>query len=286
MSVALAALATASTQPAPSQGTVPGTGMATRFGHVQVSPADLRSAITEGEAAHEAAGTVLGLHGVRFTIVEAAGTSARWGERSADGSPRYVWPFDGGRRPGWQPPPAFLLRHEVGHDLFIRYLVPSTRAGQSRAGQYGGDAPDWLDEMAAIAFEGDPMRAMRRRAAVRHAADGTLIPLPRLLTMVHPELAAGTMPAAGGMPGAAYVPKSGETASFYATAAALYEYLVERTGNSAIVAELARAFRAGERLDHWLPVRTGHGSGTSGLDALNAGFLSWIASDQRYGAGH
>lgn len=254
------------------------TGVITSFGEVQVNPADLSVAIAEGEAALAAARNTLGLRNFRFAIIEATGATDRWGDISAAGDSIFVWPFASNRRPGFEPPPTFLLRHEIGHSLFIRYLVPS-----SRADQYGGDAPDWLDEMAALAFEGEPLRTMRRRSAARHAADGTLIPLQRLLTMTHPEFVGGALPDSLNTPGGTFEARAADTASYYAVTAALYEYLVDRTGNRAIVAELAEAFRAGEQLDHWLPTRAGFGGGAAGLNALNESFQSWVSADPRYG---
>lgn len=248
------------------------------FGHVQVDVADLAVARAEGEAALIAARTVLKLADVRFDIVEAQATPRRFGERSPQGVLIYVWPFrrsPDGRSP---PPPAYLLRHEIGHDLFIRYLVPS--AGSD---QYGGDAPDWLDEMAAVAFEGEPLRSLRRQSVVHLALAGELISLRRFLTMVHPEFAARSIPDTGGRL-TSFEPASDETESFYAMAAALYEFLAARTANAAIVAELAGVVRRGERLESWLLTRTGHADTGSGIEALEADFRNWIASDPRYGA--
>ena len=56
--------------------------------------------------------------------------------------------------------PSHVLPHEIGHVLFIRYLAP-----ESGSDQYGGGAPDWLDEMAAMAFEDAVGVAIRRGEA-------------------------------------------------------------------------------------------------------------------------
>jgi hypothetical protein len=256
-----------------------GAGIDTIFGQVRVGADAKRAAAEAGEAAHTAARTVLGLRNQRFSIVEAEYTSGKWGELSGDGAPIYVWQFNRSAASRSPPPPASILSHEIGHDLFIRHLVPSTRGGQ-----YGGDAPDWLDEMAAVAFEGDGLRAARRRAAVRYAGEGKLIPLRRFLTMTHPEMESGSIPESADGTVIAFEPASNETPRFYAMAYAFYEYLVGRTGNPAIVAELAAAFRTGEPLEQWLLTRTGQGGG---IGALNADFEAWIASDPRYGGyGH
>ncbi|HEX8308619.1 MAG TPA: hypothetical protein VF645_09405 [Allosphingosinicella sp.] len=159
------------------------------FGYVQVSAADIKTAIDEGKAAQAAALHVLALPDVRFGITD-GGTGGQWVNLGADGKPVYTWMFR--RSPGdLKPVPSSdTLRHEIGHDLFIRYLVPS-----SREDQYGGDAPDWLDEMAAIAFEGAALTASRRRHAARYAREATLVPLGQFLTMTHPEYASRPPPA-------------------------------------------------------------------------------------------
>ncbi|HEX8125437.1 MAG TPA: hypothetical protein VF548_07640 [Allosphingosinicella sp.] len=253
------------------------------FGYVEVSAADVETAIDEGRAAQAAARNALALPDVRFGITDRGGTGGQWVNLAADGKPVYSWMFRRGPGDRKPVPSSNTLSHEIGHDLFIRYLVPS-----SRDDQYGGDAPDWLDEMAAIAFEGAELTASRRRQAARYAREATLLPLGQFLTMTHPEWASRPPPAPSREPA-----PSGETFEirlaisedsprFYATGRAFYDFLVDRTKSAAIVAELAIAFRKGERLDRWILSRTGHKGPSAGLGALNAEFLAWIASDERY----
>ena len=246
----------------------------TTFGHVCVHAGDVEEVTKEGEAAYLAAKSVLGLQNPRFSIVDVDLTSHEWGDLSSDGRPIYVWQFKKGSNPPSQPPPTYLLRHEIGHDLFIRYLVPSTTPDQ-----YGGDAPDWLDEMAAVAFEGEALRAGRRRTSVRAAGEGKLIPLQRFFTMAHPEMAAGSIPVSTDRRATAFDAQSNDTLQFYSMASSFYDFLVSRIKNDAIVAELAAAFRRGEPLEQWILARTGYSS----IQALNAQFENWIASDPRYG---
>jgi hypothetical protein len=254
-----------------------GSSISTIFGHVRVDDGNIREATEEGEAAHSAARNVLGLRNPRFDIVEVDYTFHKWGDRSSDGASIYVWPFKRNPDNKQQRPPVHLLRHEIGHDLFIRYLVSSTNGDQ-----YGGDAPDWLDEMAAVAFEGETLRATRRRSAVGYAREGKLIPLQRLLTMIHPEMEAGSIPPTTDQPVTAFEPASDDTPQFYVMASAFYDFLVARTKNPAIVAELAAAFRRGEPLEQWILTRIGQ---KNGIQALNADFQTWVASDARYGGG-
>ncbi|MGA9582188.1 MAG: hypothetical protein WBR13_09490 [Allosphingosinicella sp.] len=254
-----------------------GSSMSTTFGHVRVDGAHLQAATEEGEAAYSAAKTVLGLRKPRFSIVELDYTSHNWGDRASDGTFVYVWQFNKGPDDQRQIPPAYLLRHEIGHDLFIRHLAPSTKADQ-----YGGDAPDWLDEMAAVAFEGEALRSTRRRGAVRYAQEGKLIPLQRFLAMTHPEMEAGSIPDPSDRLVRPFEPASDDTPRFYVMASAFYDFLVARTKNPAIVAELAAAFRKGQPLERWILARTGN---KGGIQALNADFQAWVATDARYGGG-
>jgi hypothetical protein len=105
--------------------------------------------------------------------------------------------------------------------------------------------------------------------------------LQRFLTMIHPEAAAGTIPPASDRP-VAFEPASKDTPQFYDMAFAFYDFLVARTKNPAIVAELAAVFRKGKPLQPWILARTGH---VNGIQALDADFKAWIASDPRYAAG-
>lgn len=76
---------------------------------------------------------------------------------------------------------------------------------------------------------------------------------------------------------------SDETPKFYAMASAFYDFLVKRTGNPAIVAELAVAVRRGQPIERWLLTRTGHDKESDGIRALSADFPARIATDQWYG---
>lgn len=249
------------------------------FGYVEVSAADTKTAIDEGQAAQAAARNVLALPDVRFGIADLHGKNTQWVNLAADGRPVYTWVFS---KKAGDPKPvssSHVLRHEIGHDLFIRYLVPS-----SRGDQYGGDAPDWLDEMAAVAFESPAQTASRRGLAARYAREATLLPLGRFLTMTHPEFASRPPPDPSGQAVRIRFASSEDTPRFYVMCRAFYDFLVDRTKSPSIVAELAAAFRKGEPLDRWILSRTGQGGRTGDLGALNAEFLAWIASDRRYEA--
>lgn len=77
------------------------------------------------------------------------------------------------------------LRHELMHQFFIKLLWPNNKGSE----QYGGGAPDWLDEAAAIAGEPPYLVRSRRARFMKMLADGTVIPMDRFLRMEHPIMA-------------------------------------------------------------------------------------------------
>ncbi|WP_394664500.1 hypothetical protein [uncultured Sphingomonas sp.] len=245
------------------------------FGYVLVDPRDVSSAVDEGKAVQDAAKRVLELSAIRFAVVEEGSFGTSWGQMK-NGYVVYPWPFPNGLRKRTSRPAIKVLRHEVGHDLFQRYFVP-----KSRIDQYGTDAPDWLDEMAAIAFEGPGEQAERRRNIRSGIAQGTLLPLSRLLSMVHPEFG----PSSSLGKNAIIVtssPTSGDTILFYLTIQAFYDFLRSQTGSDAIVVEIAAAFRRGDDLTMWIARRVGIDTGVGCLERLDDRFLQWLTADPRY----
>ena len=243
----------------------------TGFGYVSVAPEDVPAAIDEGKAARLAAEKVFLLRNVTFGIVEEGSGDVRWGGTEY-GLKTYTWTFPHGPR-RFKPRPAItLLRHEIAHELFARHLVPTTTDRQ-----YGTDAPDWLDEMAAVAFEDSDRRSSRRRDAKNQG----LLNLTALLRMTHPELGAPVVREEGQAFAAGPV-SSDRTIPFYATVSCLYEFLAEKSGNEGIVAELATAFNRGEDLERWLPDRLGYDRRRESLEQMNADFLRWFAGKPRY----
>jgi hypothetical protein len=237
----------------------------TDFGYVSVATEDVPAAINEGDATKLAAEKVLLLENITFAIVEQGSGNFQWGG-TEDGFETYTWTFPHGPR-RFKPRPAItLLRHEIGHELFARHLVPTTSYDQ-----YGTDAPDWLDEMAAVAFEGINQRLSRKR----DARSKGLLTLTTLLRMTHPEFGAPVVREAGQAFASGSV-SSDRTIPFYATVSCLYEFLSEKTGHEGIVAELADAFTRGEDLELWLLGRLGYDKRRESLEQLDADFLRWF----------
>ena len=243
----------------------------TDFGYVSVAPSDVPAAINEGHATRLAAEKILLLKNVTFAVVEEGSGNFRWGD-TAEGFITYTWTFPHGPQ-RFKPRPAItMLRHEIGHELFARNLVST-----SHEDQYGTDAPDWLDEMAAVAFEDTNQRLSRKQDAESKG----LLPLTTLLRMTHPEFGAPVVREAGQAFAAGSV-SSDQTIPFYATVSCLYEFLSEKAGHEGIVAELAGAFTRGDNLEFWILGRLGYDRQTGSLEQMNADFLQWFASEQRH----
>lgn len=253
--------------PAPS-------GMVSRaapFGGV-IAPteADAAAAVTGGMVAKEAARRFLGLEPPPFLIAaETPGTEIEPGACSF----AFPWRFPEAGRRG---PPSQVLPHEIGHALFIRFLAPVT--GKE---EYGGGAPDWLDEMAAIAFEDPNGVRVGRSEARRHAERGALIPLERLLSMPHPEWTARATSTGDPATPPVQGPRSTETPAFYATLRALLDFLVERTGDERILVRLAEQARSDAPLDRWLLT---HVPGVAGKDLrrLDAQIAAFVLTSPAY----
>lgn len=238
---------------------------AAKFGGV-IAPteADAGEAVTGGAVAQAAARRFLRLETPPFLIAaESPGAS------QAHGGCAFVfhWRFPGSGEPRF---PTQILPHEIGHAVFIRFLAPETGKDE-----YGGGAPDWLDEMAAIAFEDAGGVRSRRSDARRHAERGALIPLERLLSMEHPEWSARRAVANASAGPATGPPRSADTPAFYATVRALLDFLIDRTGDERIIRLLAEQVRSGAPLDRWLlaHVPSAAGKGLGGLDAQLTAFV-------------
>lgn len=241
-------------------------------GVIAPTAADADEAVAAGLVARQAARRFLALDPPPFLIAPRA-TPPRAGGCT------FVFPWDfPGSSQGAPRPPSHVLPHEIGHALFTRFLVPRTRADE-----YGGDAPDWLDEMAAMAFEDPSGVRMRRRETRRHAERGALIPLARLLAMPHPEWSARQIAADAPAQPRMAEPQSPETPAFYATVRALLDFLIDRTGDTRVVRLLAEQVRAGAPLDRWLSAHTAPGKAAAyGLNRLDRQILAFVLTSPAY----
>lgn len=248
-------------------------GMVTRkagFGGVVASTvADVDHAVGAGLVAQRAARRYLGLDVPTFVIASAASAN-----RPTYGC-AFVFPWPFLRSASGNPLPSHILPHELGHVIFIRFVAPRTAADQ-----YGGAAPDWLDEMAALAFEDDAGIRLRRADTYRHAVRGTLIPLSRMLAMTHPEWNAGTSPSDVTVS----QPASPDTPAYYATVRAMFDVLIDRTGDPLIIRVLAEQARKKTDLGRWLVNRLARAGTRQDLVQLDADMRSFILHNAAYRA--
>jgi len=249
----------------------------TSFGEIQVPERDVTLALEYGSHIRQAAKTFLRINRISILIVDKNRTSLRWGNTTESGLAVYPWAFARGDIFVAENPPDEILSHEVGHDIMRRYLVPNTLAGQ-----YGTDAPDWLDEAVAVSFEVPTDKAVRRCDASFLLTTGGLIPIRRFLRMNHPSLTNGN----GRVRASDSIVYSSEiqpdTRAFYFMSLAFPEYLTEKLGNAAILREAIDSFKLGEPMDKWT-LRRLRGSGkVKNAEQLDTDFQDWLRMSVAY----
>jgi hypothetical protein len=156
------------------------------------------------------------------------------------------------RRDGHHLDGTSSLQHELAHAFFLSAVIPNLRKNQ-----YGGDAPDWLDEAAAMVAETVPVSEMRRNLFRKQVCAGGLVPLDGFLRGGHPVFAAPKMkemldglrarkldrPVMLEMTLSELGLDEKSVTNFYAQARAFYDYLVFRSGDERMIGRIARAIR-------------------------------------------
>lgn len=199
------------------------------------------------------------------------------------------WPFriEGmPGEPGTDGDARSALRHEIGHALFLSVMVPNTRGNQ-----YGGDAPDWLDEAAAMLVETPATLSARRERFAAAAAAERLSPLHEIIAARHPlygdAVLGGAVADARRNSGDPVVLKVDASrvrvdrevlADFYASALGVAEYLMERSGDERILAVVASLARDDESGTAWLRRLCETGKLPVAFDAVDADFAAWAKS--------
>jgi len=144
------------------------------------------------------------------------------------------------------------ILHELNHLFFTASVIPSTRRFQ-----YGGDAPDWLDEAVALAAETPQVKARRRLHFHEQVCAGRLVPLERFVSQQHPLFGAPAMQkiiserrASGtGAPIMVTigVDKLGlprdSLLDFYAQSNAIAEFLEDSTGDPKVLMRVAHSIK-------------------------------------------
>lgn len=181
------------------------------------------------------------------------------------------------------------LTHELGHLWFkAAFQSDSERKVTSRHG-YGGWAPDWLDETAAILMENETLRAARRKLFSTAAKDG-LYPLRDYLTMDHPALASASKLAASfgtakslgsraivlsGEEAEAFLAESasGDPTKFYTQTQGFIDFMMTRTEDETVFQDIAQHLAASGTLTSWLADRDDM---PESIEALEADWAQWL----------
>ena len=191
---------------------------------------------------------------------------------------------------------AGVLPHEIGHGWYVQLYWPGTQL--DRGSHYGGPGPDWLDETAAILMESDAFAADRRRQfeniyrgsspqpALNGISAAELIDLRRFLTREHPgralqevrQMEAGSGPQVRVLTGEEARRAAGGAALFYLQGRMFADFLIDRTGNPAVFAEIGAAFGAGRTIDQWLAQRGAANRLPGTLTELDTAWRAWLQS--------
>ena len=181
---------------------------------------------------------------------------------------------------------AGALPHELGHGWFINAFWPDATA---RVGDhYGGPAPDWMDETAAVMMEDDRLADSRRRqfraihASTDPEAKAKLVDLSLFLSGGHP--AVPKVDLAGATSGVRVL--TGEEASriaavagtFYLQARLFADYVTARSGDPAAFRSAARAFAAGRDTARWLAEDGARLHLPTTAAALQRDWEAWLAT--------
>ncbi len=177
---------------------------------------------------------------------------------------------------------AKMPAHEIGHLWFDTTFWPGFAGDSSH---YGGPAPDWMDETAAILMESGPL-ADNRRISFKSVWTGGqgVAPLADFLTMEHPAKAELEAASSGGGPegrgpSVAVVPANqgpnDKTAIFYAQVAAFSDFLIAQSGNSSVFGKLAESIVRGETIEDWLASQGPKNNLAADLPGLQALWEAW-----------
>jgi hypothetical protein len=191
------------------------------------------------------------------------------------------------------------VAHELGH-MWLIHAYWGGRMGGGAAGHYGGPAPDWLDEAAAIAMEEEALTAPRRThfgKLVNGEEPGRVETLAAFFRMDHPLKGLAALVRSGALrtggtdqvtvlTGAevqsrlGVAPEAGP--NFYAQSRVVADFLLESSGNAKILGDIARALAGGATIEQWLAASGRANRLGASLDALEVQWQAWIKA--RYGA--
>ena len=181
------------------------------------------------------------------------------------------------------------LTHELGHKWFIS-AFPREDDEVNNTQRYGGWAPDWLDETAAVLLENESM-VSRRRKAFKTMKSEDLYPLKEFFTMEHPALKSalalnekfGSNNTMGESRAIILTDEKadeflqGSAATdptiFYTQARGFADYVMSATQDEQIFAKLAQHLSVDQTLESWLAQTDGL---DNSLEALTQDWNKWL----------
>lgn len=185
--------------------------------------------------------------------------------------------------------------HELGHLWFIQAFKP-VGATPEKGHAYGGWAPDWLDETAAVLMENATLNEKRRESFARLAFEET-IPLQTFLTMEHPavkaasgminslpsekmqsELSGSRAIVLSGKEAEEFLKNSGgnRTADFYAQTQVFSDFLLSFTGDTGLYVSLTQALLEGASFGSWLMSAGADWGLPTSMAALESEWQAWV----------
>jgi hypothetical protein len=184
------------------------------------------------------------------------------------------------------------LTHEIGHGWFINALW-SGSAGKTGL-HYGGDAPDWLDEVAAILLENEWQSHNRRenlKVFLASSETAALIkPLNELFTMKHPGLDPTQMQeivkkmrearARGESISALNLKPDAKSQQamkmFYAQCRGFIDYLFQKGADPKVLRRITDTLKSGESMGEWLAAEGKRYKLPESLPKLQADWEAWL----------
>lgn len=192
------------------------------------------------------------------------------------------------------------LTHELGHLWFMAAFENASLDRPVAGHGYGGWAPDWLDETAAILMENETLTQARREAFTK-MTDDQLYPLRDYLAMEHPAAktakkltqtyggsdkdgSAGTGESRAifltGAEAEAFLGQAQDhdPVRFYTQTRGFIDFLTDQTNNPRLFGEIAAHLAGGDSFESWLVKRNDLPNELAELEIL---WRNWIISKRK-----
>lgn len=189
------------------------------------------------------------------------------------------------------------LTGALGHELCHLHLIEAfdlRRDANSRQSRYGGRAPDWLDEAAAVLCETDELIQSREELLWDLAASDQLEPLHHFLESEHPLIQSTQALRGSGQLQTGVTVLSGDAArqlletadannpaAFYAQSLGVARFLLDASGKPNVLGELAQSYADDVDFQSFLANRPDGCRLGRDLSALEAQWQSWLIAQGR-----